>query len=214
VLIDLVGHLRCPQLHAETWLVASAKRTEGRHIIEGMLGCPICRAEYPIRDGVVWFGEEPGVVTSASDLPETPDLALRLAALLDLSDPTGFALLAGLWAKYARELCTLVQVQLIVLNPTPPLASGVGVSVLQSSKTGIPLAAAACRGVALDRAHGSPVLLESAVRILRPRGRLVAPASFSTPVGVTELVRDERLWLAERDVGPPKLVALGRGSGL
>jgi uncharacterized protein YbaR (Trm112 family) len=208
VFIELVDDLRCPRAHEETWLVASASRTEGRHIMQGTLGCPICRAEYPIREGVVWFGE-PKAAAPAPDraFPADPELALRLAAFLDLSDAQGFALLAGSWGAAAPVLQGVVPTHLVLLNPRPPVAAGDGISVLEIP-AGIPLADASCRGVALDDAHADAAHLEAAVRALRARGRLVAPASTPTPAGVTELARDEQLWVAERDAAPPKLVPL------
>jgi hypothetical protein len=209
VFIELVDHLRCPRPHEETWLVASADRTEGRDIIEGTLGCPICRAEYPIRAGVVWFMERgQGRRAPVSSSPAVDsDVALRLAAFLDLSDAQGFALLAGSWAHAARPLRDIVPTSLVILNPRPHIGAGNGISVLEVD-AGIPLAAATCRGVALDEAHRDEAHVEAAVRVLRPRGRLVAPASTPLPVGVKELARDQTLWVAERAAAPPGLVTL------
>ena len=213
--IELVDDLRCPRPHEETWLVASADRTEGRDIVEGTLGCPVCRAEYPIRRGVVWFADRAGAgsVEPAPPPPRAdPEVSLRLAAFLDLSDGQGLALLAGSWARHARPLGELVvPTHLVLLNPDPPLDAGRGLSVLEASAA-IPLADATCRGVALDDAHADAAHLTAAVRVLRPRGRLVAPAAVAVPPGVTELARDDRLWVAERAAAPPKLVTLqGRG---
>jgi uncharacterized protein YbaR (Trm112 family) len=209
VFIELIDDFRCPRPHEDTWLVASAIRTDGRNIIEGTLGCPICRAEYPIREGVVWFGEsekaaaaEPGPAA-----PADPELAMRLAAFLDLSDAQGLALLAGAWARAAPLLRGVVPTHLVLLSPQPPVAAGGGISVLEIA-TGIPLADATCRGVALDAAHADAGHLDAAVRVLRPRGRLVAPASTPTPAGVTELARDVELWVAERIGAPLRLVSL------
>lgn len=213
--IELVDHLRCPRPHEETWLVASADRTEGRDILDGTLGCPICHAEYPIRRGVAWFSPPdraarpaPGAIAPAND----PAAAMRLAALLELTDPGGFALLAGWWARHAHAIHDIAASHLVLLNPAPPIDAGSGVSVLQAPDV-IPLADATCRGVALDAAHADPTRTTAAARILRPRGRLVAPAWTTLPSGVSELARDAELWVAERDARP-KLVGLRRGDGL
>jgi uncharacterized protein YbaR (Trm112 family) len=209
VLIELVDDLRCPQQHEETWLVAAADRTASRHIVDGTLGCPVCRAEYPIRDGIVWFDEPPHSerVPRGSAAAEDSELAMRLAAFLDLSDPHGFALLAGSCGRIAPLLQRVVSTHLVLLNPTPSVPAGNGISVLQI-RTGIPLAAATCRGVALDDAHADAAYLNAAVAVLRPLGRLVAPTTTPMPAGVTELARDDRLWVAERPSAPPKLVTL------
>jgi uncharacterized protein YbaR (Trm112 family) len=209
VFIELVDDLRCPRPHEDTWLVASTDRTEGRAIVQGTLGCPICRAEYPIRDGVVWFDEPRYVAGAARDTSVAVDseLAMRLGALLDLSDADGFALLAGSWGPVAQLLRGVVPTHLVLLNPQPPVAAAAGISVLEIA-AGIPLADATCRGVALDDGHADAAHLEAAVRVLRPRGRLVATAATPLPPGVAELARDDRLWVAERAPAPPKLVTL------
>jgi hypothetical protein len=142
-----------------------------------------------------------------------PELAMRLAAFLDLSDAQGFALLAGSWGPAAELLRGVVPTHLVLLNPRPAVAAGRGISVLETA-TAVPLADATCRGVALDDAHADAAHLGAAVRVLRPRGRLVAPASTPTPTGVTELARDDHLWVAERAAGMPNLVVLQRGDGL
>ena len=45
---EMVDTLRCLSVHEESWLVAAADETEGRHIMRGLLGCPVCHARYPI----------------------------------------------------------------------------------------------------------------------------------------------------------------------
>jgi uncharacterized protein YbaR (Trm112 family) len=206
VLIELVDDLRCPRAHDETWLVASAVRTEGRDILEGTLGCPICYAEYPIREGAVFFDD---VERNAGEPAPVRDsgLAMRLAALLDLSDPRGFGVFCGVYAPLASVLRGLVPPHLIALNPTPLVTMGEGISTL-IIREGIPLAGATCRGVALDAAHADAAHVEAAVRVLQPRGRLVAPATTPLPPGVSEMARDDQFWVAERSAGPPRLVTL------
>ncbi len=211
--IELVDDLRCPRPHEETWLVASADRTDDRDIVEGTLGCPICHAEYPIRDGVVWFTDPGSLARRSTRAPKADaELAMRLAALLDLSDAQGLALLAGSWASVAPLLRELVPTHVVLLNPDAPVPAGAGISVLQVA-SGIPLAAATCRGVALDASTTEADDLGAAVRVLRARGRLVAPLSTPVPPEVTELARDERLWVAERSAGPPHLVRLQPRAG-
>ena len=213
--IDLVDDLRCPQPHEETWLVVASDRTHGRNIMEGTLGCPICRSEYAIRRGVVWF-RDPAAARPAPPVaqPARADVAvaMRLAALLDLSDPGGFALLSGSWAVHARAVRELVETQLVVLNPASAVAAGDGISVVETAGPEIPVAQATLRGVALDAVHADAASLEAAVRVLRPRGRLLAPVAAALPAGAIELARDGELWVAEREPGGPKLVRITRGA--
>jgi uncharacterized protein YbaR (Trm112 family) len=208
VLIELVDDLRCPRPHEETWLVAAADRTVDRDIVEGTLGCPICHAEYPIRDGAVWFGEPgPRQASTVPALKADPEQAMQLAAFLDLSDARGFALLAGSWGAVAPLLRSVAPTQLVVLNPATSVDSRHGISVLHVA-AGIPLASGSCRGVALGVEHATPDYTDAALRVLMPRGRLVAPAAMALPAGVTELARDHMLWVAERAAAPPNLVTL------
>src|SRR5690348_10899014 len=103
--IELVDALRCPVPHEESWLVASATRMEARHIVEGTLGCPVCRAEYPIRRGVVHFRRDPSPRARSADSPRRdPAEAMRLAAFLGLADAGGFAVLLGAWGAQASAL--------------------------------------------------------------------------------------------------------------
>ena len=87
--IELVDALRCPRTHEESWLVLAASRIEARHIQEGALGCPVCRAEYPIRDGIVDLRLDRTVARGdaagqAADAPRITDRvpADHLAAML------------------------------------------------------------------------------------------------------------------------------------
>lgn len=186
--------------------MASAVRMEGRDIFDGTLGCPICHAEYAIRDGTVWFDDSrpadahPGRQADAT-------LAMRLAAFLDLSDAQGFAVLSGAYGPLAELLRGVVPPHLVALNSAPPTTSGNGISELVI-RAGIPLADATCRGVALDAGHADGAHVDEAVRVLQPRGRLVAPSTTELPRGVTEIARDDQLWVAERTGAPPKLVTL------
>src|SRR5215211_3633538 len=108
--IELVDSLRCPRPHELTWLVAGAVRMEGRRIVEGLLGCPTCRAEYPIRGGVVDFtggADAPAPSASPNEPVDAP--AMRAAALLGLDAPGGYAVLAGAWGGVAGELLSMVE---------------------------------------------------------------------------------------------------------
>src|SRR5690349_20628869 len=100
--IELLDTLRCVASHEDTWLVASFDRMDNRRVVDGTLGCPVCRAVYQIRDGVAWLGAGP------DDLPpgEAPltaavleHEALRLAALLHLREPGTRAVVTGSLAQ-------------------------------------------------------------------------------------------------------------------
>ncbi len=204
VFIELVDALRCPVPHEESWLVAAARRMEARHIVDGTLGCPVCAAEYPIRDGVVNFRRGDGYAAAPGRVGDANE-ALRLAALLNLSDAQGFAVLLGDWGNHALELSAACETPLILVDPPIDIVGSPGISVLRTDGP-VPLASGAARGAALDVGTGART--ESAVRATRPMGRVVAPVDVTLPGDVRELARDDTMWVGERQALPSPPVTL------
>ena len=165
--IELVDLLRCPRVHAESWLVATAERMVGRDIVEGQLGCPVCEAVYPITGGAVLF--TPATVPEPRAAGED---VLRTAALLNLAEPGGVVVLVGAWSVYARPLATVVDAHVLVIDPLDRVD---GVSAIYAGGA-IPLAAGSVRAAATD----AP---EAVVPVLRPGGRVLAPATVGVPPG-------------------------------
>lgn len=213
--VDLVQSLRCLNTHEDGWLVAVTRRMEGRSIVHGTLGCPVCRREYPVVDGVGYFGVEPpaerGRAAPTPSLPGESD-ALRLAAFLGLETPGGIVVLGGPWARLALELRAIVPVSCVLLDPPPGDAArvGEGLGALRTTGT-IPLAAGSVRGVALDPADGEARLRE-ALRVLAGRGRLVAPARLPVPPDADELARDGTIWVARTRLAASAPVGIARGA--
>lgn len=227
--IDLIELFRCPRPHEESWLVASFDRMSERHVVEGRLGCPVCRAEFPIERGVLRFDR----MKEAAGGPAAPDGApvasmagadstrpdgagedesLRLAALLGLMDAGGVVILSGSWGRYAARIAPMTEdIHLVLHDPdTPPVAGDSGRVSAIISPGRLPVAAGSLRGVALDSVAAGLALMEGAVRALRPKGRLVVPAGAELPEGVAELASDESVRVAERRE-TPRLLSLGRG---
>ncbi len=212
--IELVDSLRCLEPHDETWLVAAASRMDGRHLIDGVLGCPVCRRTYAVRDSTAWFSKrEPD--TAAQNLTtlvagSDPTHVTRTAALLDLSQPGGIVVLGGSWAVYADAVAELGVAHVVVLNARASEASAQEVSSIVVDDR-LPFGAAALRGVAVDGSAASATLLSSTASSLRSRGRLIAPSDAAVPDGVEVLARDELVWVAERTAvaSPPVPLRLG-----
>lgn len=212
--IELVESLRCPRPHEFTWLVASTLEMAGRDIRRGLLGCPSCSARYPIRDGVVDFQTRDGTTPIPDSTPLAsaagdPEMAMRVAALFDLTSPGGFVVLAGEWAHAAPALLEVVEgVEVLVLNTTVALVSGNGISLARTDGS-IPIRPGAARAIALDDRHAMHV--GAAARALRQYGRLVAPVGAALPADLEELARDGRDWVSTKRLETTEAVPLRRG---
>ncbi|HEU6450009.1 MAG TPA: hypothetical protein VFT57_01215, partial [Gemmatimonadaceae bacterium] len=190
--IELVGSLRCVHEHELSWLVASAYRMEDRDIVSGELGCHICGARYPVENGVADFRELGSGSAASPERPPGPppplaspydvgpdDLALRTAALLELTSPGGVVVLAGQWSAAAAQLAAgevAERIHILTLDPTVDVQSGGGVSIARTSRR-LPLRPVTTRGMALDATHSDPAYVASAAESLLPGARLLAPLS-------------------------------------
>ena len=208
--VELIDALRCPRPHPEgaatdPWLVAAARRSSGRCIIDGVLGCPVCRTEYAVAGGVVDFGAPRDVQqatgASAAPAPDATTDAFRLAALLNLATPGGIIAVGGDWDVTLDALADVADVRVLVVEPAhafvprEPLGAFVGGE--------LPVAPGALRGVALDARTATRARVAAAVRALRPGGRVIAPVHVSVPDGTRELARDTVHWVAERTADGP-----------
>lgn len=191
--IELIDALRCPADHPPSNLVAALDQIEDRNVIRGMLGCPVCRSEFQIRDGDLWM------VTNA--MPAAPtrakhpdDDALRLAASLDLRSETGFAILRGAWCALAQPIVEISPTHLVLLDPPLNTPRGVGRSIIHAGGT-VPFAPRTSIAAAVDddeRAYALSLTVQ-------PPGRVVGPIDVPLPRDVNELVRDERWWVGEKE---------------
>jgi uncharacterized protein YbaR (Trm112 family) len=207
VFVEFIELLRCPNAHEETPLIAAATRTVDRHLVDATLGCPVCHAEYVVRDGVTRVGAASPVNGDAPDA----DLAMRLAAFLELNDPRRFAILTGRFASQADQLARIAATPLVLVNAPADVQADAAASIVAA--VALPLAAGAAHAAAIDES-ASAELAESITRVVRSGGRLVGPVTRALPTGVREIVRDERLWVAEKIAAPvnptPRLVTLKR----
>lgn len=212
--VDLIETLRCPQPHADGWLVARADVVVERRIMQGTVGCPTCGAEWPIHEGALHL-VAPVTARRASErrplAVEQRDAradALRTAALLDLRDASGIVLLAGACALAADALAALTGVLVLAVNP--PTGVAISHSRLFVADQ-LPLGVATVRGARLDASHGGVSWIASAWRSVALRGRLIAPVGCDVPASVRELARDEEEWVAEVRTTASGLVPLRRG---
>ena len=169
--IELTDHLRCPAEHAESYLVLIPHLMEGRQVLRGTLGCPVCQAEYPIREGVAELGEPPHPVHAGTDGPGSMT-ADGLVALLGLEGPGGFVALAGPAGRLAGELSRVLPgVHCVAINPGDAPELSAGVSVVRSARW--PLKARSMRGVVIAGTADDAAWREAARQSVLPGLRVV-----------------------------------------
>jgi uncharacterized protein YbaR (Trm112 family) len=143
VFIELTDHLRCPADHAESFLVLVPDEMNGRDVTRGTLGCPVCRAEYRIEQGIAEFGP---VATRADAAPPRMPDAGAIHAFLALEGPGGFVGLIGAAAALGQDLVTLLPgIHLVAVNPPVGIVPSGAVSVLRAPR--FPLKRRAFRGI-------------------------------------------------------------------
>ena len=206
--VELLDKLRCPNPHEDFPLVATSSRTVDRRIIEGVLGCPACGAEYPIQGGAVAFGGEiarpplasaGGVARPLSTIAPGDEATVRLAALLGLDERGGVYVLDYSSARFTPRLAELAPAAQFIVVSGGDEIEGAGI-VLRGRGRVLPLARGCARGIALD--DDGDDLLRSAVAALAPGGRLVAPAAAALPDGIQLLAKDDDQWVGEREAIP------------
>lgn len=196
--IELIDTLRCPIDHRDSWLVASIVKRDDRLVREGVLGCPVCAREYPITNGIAWFGATPddAVERRASHNEiDHAEGAMRAGAFLAPSEGATIAL-EGSWARYADALAQLVPLRIFAVNPPVRLEESERVAIIET-RLGFPFAPRALQGAALGESATADTLA-SAVRVVADSGRIVAPVTLELPAEVSELARDDAWWIGEK----------------
>ena len=209
--IELIDSLRCIRPHEETWLVASFNKVDNRFVEEAKLGCPSCSAEYWIRGGVADFSGEV-ILAECEDERRAAshrreELATRAGAYLEATEPGATVVLGGLWAYAAQELSEMAEIRVIAINPPSGVKESENVGLVRVGSE-IPLAAGSVLGVALD-AWFPTRIIESAMRVVRPGGRIVGAAAVKAPSDLSILAHDDRYWVAQK---APEVITISRAS--
>lgn len=206
--IELLDLLRCTNAHEDTWLVASFKSVSNRFVLDGTLGCPTCSAKYSIRLGIADFRtgtESRGDQWLSLTALERQHLATRAGAFLNVTEPGATVVLGGSWASAAQELSLMTEARVLALNPEKGIEESETVGLLRVG-TDIPVAPGSVLGVALDSSFPAEILA-SAVKVVRPGGRVVGPTEIPPPSELLVLAHDESYWVAEK---APEVIKLSR----
>jgi uncharacterized protein YbaR (Trm112 family) len=190
VFIELTDHLRCPANHPEQYLVLLPEKMDGRRVVTGELGCPVCGRVTRIAEGIADFGG------ATASLGRTSLTAEAVAAFLGLSGPGGYVALVGGVASLAPELTSLLpHIGLALVNPAehlPDQAAG----ILRAAR--LPLKASSMRGVAIGADFAAePEWLSDAAGAVLPGLRIVAEAG-EPPASVELLARSPECWVGKR----------------
>lgn len=147
--IELADHVRCPEAHAEQYLVLLPDQVEDRSVRSGDIGCPVCGRTFRIVDGVLDFGDGPAEVDPTSALDGS-----AAAALAGLSGPGGYlVLMGGIATRYEEIAAAMPGVGLAAVNPPPSVLDGAGISVLRGRL--IPFKSSSMRAVLLGAGFGA-----------------------------------------------------------
>lgn len=196
--IELTEILRCPRGHPESYLVAAPIVMDGRRIVRGVIGCPVCRAEFPVVDGVGFFARQAQAARPGAASPGYEVAAL--AAFLNLTGPGGYAVLVGAAARFGAEIVAAVPgVHFVAVNPPPGVSEGPALSVLVAA--GLPFKSSTVRAVALGADYADRAWLSEAGRILLPGLRLAAEDERASADGISELARGGGLFVGEKGSG-------------
>ncbi|HUK22783.1 MAG TPA: hypothetical protein VLV45_14670 [Gemmatimonadales bacterium] len=193
--IELTEMLRCPEPHELAFLVLSTGEMVGRSIRSGIVGCPLCRREYRIANGIVDFGGSGRGEGGRFPLPQ-PE---TLQAVLDLSGPGGLVVLLGNAARSAPALAALMGgIHFVGVNPPKDVEELPMLSVLRAAAV-IPLRPSVARGVVVGAdTLSAPWIAEAAAVLLRGRRYVVESESFAPPPSITRLASGGGLWVGEK----------------
>jgi uncharacterized protein YbaR (Trm112 family) len=188
--IELTDHLRCPEDHEESFLVLLPDQMDGRSVITGQLGCPVCGRTYSVKEGILELGGEPGGLTG-----ETRLTADALTALAGLSGPGGYFTLVGPLGSLATEFHEANPgVALVAVNPPGDVADAPSISVIRAPL--IPLKSRSMRGVALGQPLADdPFWRGEASRVVLPGLRIVGEGAEPGDDGIELIASAEGVWV-------------------
>ena len=173
---ELTDLLICPRCGPAHGLVLLVREVYDRRVLSGWLGCPACRVDYPVREGIADLRADPAAGSTVPALPppyESDELALKILALSGLAGERGTLLLGERLAHVASEVAERApELDVIAIGSAPGLAAeGPGVSWILAD-AGLPVADGVLRCVAIAPAGDREIVVEAA-RCVGPGGRLL-----------------------------------------
>jgi uncharacterized protein YbaR (Trm112 family) len=192
--IELTDHLRCPADHDESFLVLLPDKMEGRSVLTGNLGCPVCGRTFELTDGVLDTGDGPPSDANAGTALD----ADALTTLVGLHGPGGYLTLVGPVTALSNEVAQLVPgVALVAVNPPAALRDSPGLSILRGGR--LPIKSHSMRGVVLGRPFaGEPHWVAEAARVVLPGLRVVGEGEDPRSDLIELLASADGVWVGTR----------------
>jgi uncharacterized protein YbaR (Trm112 family) len=192
--IELTDHLRCPADHDESFLVLLPDKMEGRSVLTGNLGCPVCGRTFELTGGVLDTGGGPPSDANAGTALD----ADALTTLVGLHGPGGYLTLVGPVAALSNEVAQLVPgVALVAVNPPAALRDSPGLSILRGGR--LPIKSHSMRGVVLGRPFaGEPHWVAEAARVVLPGLRVVGEGEDPRSDLIELLASADGVWVGTR----------------
>jgi uncharacterized protein YbaR (Trm112 family) len=189
--IELTDHLRCPENHDESFLVLLPDRVEGRSVMAGQLGCPVCGRTFELKDGVLDTHDAP---IESDGRAERLDPEV-LTTLVGLHGPGGYLALVGPVANEWKRIAALNPgVALVAVNPGTSVTDAPGLSVIRSGR--IPLKSRSMRGVVLSEPYGNdPHWVREGARVVLPGLRIVGEGADPAPETIELMASAEGVWV-------------------
>jgi uncharacterized protein YbaR (Trm112 family) len=191
--IELTDHLRCLNEHEESFLVLLPDKMEGRSVLTGRLGCPLCGRTYEVEDGVVDFGGAP-----EESHKDTALASSAVNALVGLHGPGGYLALVGNIASLWYEIAELNPgVSLVAVNPPAHVSNAPQISVLRAGR--LPLKSGSMRGVVLGKPYGSESdWISEAARAVLPGLRVVGEGPNPSPTVIDLMASADGVWVGTK----------------
>ncbi len=204
---ELTDVLTCPTCGPAHGLVLLVREVEERRVRSGWLGCPNCRRDYPVVEGIADLRVEPERSRLERPRVEEEDLAVKILALSGLAGGRGLLLLGDRLEHMAASVADLApELEVVAVAETPDrLAARAGVSGV-ACDVELPVAEHRLRCVAIAPG-GAGEVVAAAARRVTVGGRLVlfdATAGDLAEVeraGFTVLATEGATAVAERKSG-------------
>lgn len=170
---ELTDLLTCPRCGPAHGLVLLVQELQDRRVRSGWLGCPNCRADYPVREGVADLRLDHEAEPAAAGRYDEDELTLRILALSGLAGRQGTLVLDDRLAHAAASLAESAPELEVVAVGAPDAARGVrpGVNHVLCD-AGWPLADYRCQCVAIAPG-GVAERVTAAGRLVAAGGRLL-----------------------------------------